>query len=120
MTKLNEALRLADALIADDKRTTRWEAADELRRLHAENERLITQRDALLAERDHARDHFDRAVKLLTSIHSCIMYPSAVKLEDGRLMIFRPENPHEYLQALSDRIRALPDEIAAIRARGNA
>lgn len=30
-------------------------------------------------------------------------------------MVFRPENPHEYLQALSDRIRALPDELAAFK-----
>ena len=61
-------------------------------------------------ERDQARARVDRAVELLTSIHSC-MYPNAVKMADGRLMVFRPENPHEYMQALSDRIRALPDEL---------
>ena len=41
MIKLSEALRLANALIVDDKRTTRWEAADELRRLHALNAELL-------------------------------------------------------------------------------
>jgi hypothetical protein len=66
----------------------------------------------LRAERDHARAKVDNAVKLLVSIHSC-MYPSAVKTADGRLMVFRPENPHEYMQALSDRIRAIPDGMVA-------
>ena len=75
-------------------------------------EQLQRQCEVLRAERDQARARVDSAVKLLTSIHSC-MYPSAVKMGDGRLMFFRPENPHEYLQALSDRIRTLPDEMVA-------
>lgn len=75
-------------------------------------EQLQRQCEVLRAERDQARAQVDSAVKLLTAIHSC-MYPSAVKTEDGRLMVFRPDNPHEYMQALSDRIRALPDEIVA-------
>lgn len=75
-------------------------------------DQLQRENRVLRAERDQARARVDSAVKLLTSIHSC-MYPNAVKMEDGRLMVFRPENPHEYLQALSDRIRALPDEMLA-------
>ena len=75
-------------------------------------DQLQRENRVLRAERDKARARVDRAVTLLTSIHSC-MYPSAVKMENGRLMVFRPENPHEYLQALSDRIRALPDEMVA-------
>lgn len=75
-------------------------------------EQLQRQCEVLRAERDQARARVDNAVNLLTGIHSC-MYPSAVKMEDGRLMVFRPENPHEYLQALSDRIRSLPDEMVA-------
>jgi len=74
-------------------------------------DQLQRENAVLRAERDHARASVDNAVKLLTGIHSC-MYPSAVKMEDGRLMVFRPDNPHEYLQALSDRIRAIPDELA--------
>lgn len=76
-------------------------------------EQLQRQCEILRAERDQARASVDSAVKLLTGIHSC-MYHGAVKMEDGRLMVFRPENPHEYMQALSDRIRALPDEIAKL------
>lgn len=75
-------------------------------------EQLQRQVEVLRAERDQARARVDSAVKLLTGIHSC-MYPSAMKMEDGRSMVFRPENPHEYLQALSDRIRAIPDEMVA-------
>ena len=75
-------------------------------------EQLQRENRVLRAERDQARVRVESAVNLLTAIHSC-MYPSAVKMEDGRLMVFRPENPHEYLQALSDRIRALPDELVA-------
>jgi len=113
MTTQPEALRLADALDGEFvqgriSNHTGRKAAAELRRLHRECE-------ILSIERDHARIMYENAVKLLTSIHSC-MYPNAVKMEDGRVMVFRPENPHEYLQALSDRIRALPDEIAAIKA----
>ena len=73
---------------------------------------LQRQCELLRAERDQARARVDSTVKLLTGIHSC-MYPGAVKMEDGRLIVFRPENPHEYMQALSDRIRALPYEMAA-------
>lgn len=81
--------------------------------LHPEEVELLRRQcEVLRAERDHARARVNNAVALLTAIHSC-MYPSAVKMEDGRFMVFRPENPHEYLQALSDRIRALPDELVA-------
>ena len=102
------ALRLADAMqhYFDERGPDADAVASELRRLHRECEMLSI-------ERDHARIMYENAVKLLTSIHSCI-YPNAVKMKDGRLMVFRPENPHEYMQALSDRIRALPDEIDAI------
>jgi hypothetical protein len=70
--------------------------------------------ERLRAERDHARACVDNAARLLTSIHS-LLYPAPLKMTDGRTMVFRPENPHDYMQALSDRIRALPDELAAIK-----
>jgi len=68
--------------------------------------------EVLLAERDHARAQVDNAVKLLTSIHA-LLYPAPIKIDDGRTMVFRPKNPdpHEVLQELSDRIRAIPDKI---------
>ena len=80
--------------------------ADEIERLQSEVYRLR-------AERDHARACLDNAVKLLTGIHA-LLYPAPVTTEDGRTMVFRPKDPdpHEVLQALSDRIRALPDALA--------
>ncbi len=81
---------------------------------------LIEARDArtievLRGERDHARARVDSAVRLLTGIHS-LLYPAPIKTADGRTMVFRPKtlDPHEVLQELSDRIRALPDEVAKL------
>lgn len=74
--------------------------------------RAWLEREVLRHERDHARAQLDNAVKLLANIHN-LLYPKPVTTPDGRTMVFRPENPHEFMQALSDRIRALPDEMAA-------
>lgn len=84
-----------------------------------EADSLQAQADALRHERDHARASKDNAVKLLVSIHS-LLYPAPVTMADGRTMVFRPKSPdpHEVLQELSDRIRALPDELAALAAAG--
>ncbi len=71
--------------------------------------------ERLTAERDNARERFELTANLLMSIHA-LLYPPPVTLPDGRTFVFRPEDPdpHTVLQTLSDRIRALPDEIAAI------
>ena len=77
---------------------------------------MVNETEQLLrAERDHARACLDNAVKLLTGIHA-LLYPAPVTAGDGRTMVFRPKDPdpHEVLQALSDRIRALPDELAKL------
>ncbi len=107
MSKQPEALRIADAI---DEVFSGWvaEAATELRRLHQVNQ-------VLRAERSLVNERYEFTVKLLTSIH-LLMYPEQMALPDGRTLVFRPSNPdpHTVLQELSDRIRALPDEIAAI------
>ena len=53
----------------------------------------------------------DNAVRLLNGIHA-LLYPAPIDTADGRTMVFRPKSPdpHQVLQELSDRIRALPDE----------
>lgn len=103
--RLSEGQPFDAVVIADTvkRRTIQLEAELETERMRVK---------VLRAERNQARVHVDSAVKLLTGIYSCI-YPPAVKLEDGCLMVFKPKNPHEYLQALSDHIRALPDEMVA-------
>lgn len=70
--------------------------------------------EVLRAERDHARACRDNGVKILSGIHS-MLCPKPFATPDGRTMVFRPKNPdpHEVLQELSDRIRAIPDEMLA-------
>lgn len=77
----------------------------------------VRENEVFRAERDHARAQFDNAARLLTGIHA-LLYPPQLILQDGRTLAFRPTNPdpHEVLQALSDRIRALPDELEKLRA----
>lgn len=78
-------------------------AADEIESLH----RTI---EVLVHERDRARARYNHTTKLLVGIHS-LLYPAPITTTDGRTMMFRPKNPHDYLQTLSDRIRALPEEL---------
>lgn len=81
----------------------------------AELRNLCQARDVARQQRDHARACYDSAVKLLTGIHA-LLYPAPITVPDGRTMVFRPNDPdpHAVLQELSDRIRALPDALAAL------
>lgn len=81
----------------------------------AEIHRLQRQCEVLRAERDHARACRDNGVKILVGIHA-LLYPAPFTTPDGRTMVFRPKDPdpHAVLQQLSDRIRAIPDEIQAL------
>ena len=76
-------------------------------------ERLQLMCDVLRAERNSSRAQVDNLVMQLSSVHA-FLYPPAIKLQDGRTMVFRPKDPdpHEVLQELSDRIRAIPQKIA--------
>ena len=78
-------------------------------------ERLNREAEVRYYEREQARARVDSAVKLLVGIHS-LLYPAPITTADGRTMVFRPEDPdpHTVLQELSDRIRALPDELAKL------
>jgi len=92
ISRLRNAPRFGDVNLND-------EAADEIERLRA--------------ERDSARAKVEYTTRLLAGIHA-LLYPPPVTTADGRTMVFRPKtlDPHEVLQELSDRIRALPDELA--------
>jgi len=78
------------------------------------NEQLQRQCDILRAERDQARARSDSTIKVLLKIHA-LLYPPSTKTSEGQTFVFRPKDPdpHIILQELSDRIRALPDEIEA-------
>jgi len=77
-------------------------------------ERLERENEVLRIERDHSRRQFMVGVELLCGIHY-LLYPAPFTRGDGATFVFRPQNPHEWVQKLSDRIRALPDEIDKIR-----
>ena len=74
--------------------------------------KLVRTAEVYGAERDHARACYDRAVRILTGIHA-LLYPPRTTDNDGRAWEFHSPMVHEQMQELSDRIRALPDEIAA-------
>lgn len=84
--------------------------------LRAEIEALVRDAERLRIERDHAMALYDGASRLIGGIYA-LMYPPKTKLADGRVMVFMPQkpDPHVVLQELSDRIRALPDELAAMQ-----
>lgn len=65
------------------------------------------------AERDHAKTCYERTVRILTGIHA-LLYPPRFTDHDGRTWLFKSPLAEEQMQELSDRIRALPDEIEAI------
>jgi len=76
--------------------------------------RLERENEVLRIERDHSRRQFSASVELLCGIHH-LLYPAPATRDDGVTFVFRPQNPHEFMQELSDRIRALPNEIESIR-----
>lgn len=91
----------------------------QLRQEIADAWRLVDQHkraaDIYAAERDHARACYDRTVRILTGIHA-LLYPPRFTDHDGRTWQFKSPLAEEQMQELSDRIRALPDEIEAIDA----
>lgn len=64
------------------------------------------------AERDHARARYERTVRILIGIHA-LLYPPRFTDSDGRTRQFKSPFAEEQMQELSERIRAIPDEIAA-------
>lgn len=88
-------------------------AANFIRTHAAEIEAMARENEVLRNERSFERKKFDQAVKVLSSIHA-VIYPRIFDV-NGQRYAFRSPFIHEQMQALSDRIRAIPDEIAAMR-----
>ena len=78
---------------------------------NAQIERYKKAAEIYAAERDHANQRYFNAVRLLTGIHA-LLYPPRFTDHDGRTWQFKSPLAEEQMQALSDCIRALPDEIA--------
>lgn len=62
-------------------------------------------------ERDYERAKNERLIAILVGIHGLTL-PAPVVV-DGKTYVFTPPEAAEILRALSDRIRAIPGEIAA-------
>lgn len=72
-------------------------------------EELERENEILRMEKARIQEMYDRTIKILTAIHSA-MYPQPVEV-GGTTYTFRPKDPHLFMQTLSDRIRAIPDEL---------
>jgi hypothetical protein len=101
---------LRQAYVQDfrDFRTARAAVAELIER-DAQCSREI---EALRYERNHARASKEHCIKILSDIHA-LLYPAPVTNAEGMTFVFHSPHVHEQMQALSDRIRAIPDEIAA-------
>lgn len=66
--------------------------------------------EILQHERDHARACGDRCVQILSGIHA-LLYPPTHTNDENVTFVFHSPYVHEQMQALSDRIRAIPDAI---------
>jgi hypothetical protein len=55
----------------------------------------------------------DGLIRVLSGIHA-MLYPPRFAGPDGKVMEFRSPLVHEQMQELSDRIRAIPDELRAM------
>lgn len=64
------------------------------------------------AQRDDARARIESQHKILSAIYARL-WPTCVSV-DGKTFLFTSEKASLWMQELSDRIRAIPDELAAI------
>lgn len=112
---IKEALELArEAIKSHHEWHVEYKVAAALIALAEQAEQAQRMIGILRAERDHSRAQYDSAIKRIVGIH-LLLYPAAVTTDDGRTFVFRPKSPdpHEVLQELSDRIRALSDVVPA-------
>ena len=78
-----------------------------------DDERLaLLEVNILRAERDAARYRLDRLSKVLSEIYS-LLYPPTQLTLDGQEFAFKSNNANDWMQCLSDRIRAIPNQLAA-------
>ena len=66
--------------------------------------------EALLHHLERERVKSESLLDILMGIHA-LLYPPRVTLADGRVFAFHSPIVEEQMQALSDRIRAIPEEL---------
>lgn len=71
--------------------------------------------DQLQAELERERVKNERLAQELVGIHA-LLYPPVVTLANGQTLNFVPKSfdPHALMQELSDRIRAIPEEVVDV------
>lgn len=71
-----------------------------------------------LEELKQERAKINRLADVLTRIHA-LLYPPVITLANGQTLNFVPKSldPHALMQELSDRIRAIPDQIEHVEGR---
>lgn len=73
-------------------------------------DRLKTENMVLRMELHRAREKSERLVQVLCSVHA-LLYPKYVTNPAGQVFRFTYPDPHDLLQELSNRIRAIPDQL---------
>ncbi len=89
------------------------EACTDQQRWQADYERLERRLDICGVELQRARAVKDRTVEILVAIHA-LMVPPDMKLDDGRVFRYHDPDPQKLLHWIADRVRTIPDELAAI------
>jgi hypothetical protein len=78
-----------------------------------DDERMaLRELDILRAERNAARARLDQVSKVLSEIYS-LLYPPTWLTLDGQEFAFKSNNANDWMQCLSDRIRAIPSQLAS-------
>lgn len=112
--------------------TSEQQARDMLERIGVENAQnfsagdlvelatLINDSQISFYKQEAVKAQLDSVVNLLYRIYA-LLYPSPITTSDEKVRMFYSENvdPREVLQELSNRIRALPEELATIKKERN-
>lgn len=99
---------------ADGKEQFSAESCKKLADLQAAIGALAKDAEIRRYELERAEARYQSAMRIMMGIHN-FLYPPRVNA-NGKIYQFQSPHVHEQMQALSDRIRAIPDELAAIDA----
>lgn len=84
--------------------------AIEFARAHDAAPPTVQGEQILRSERDAARAQRDKTMQILVGIHR-LLYPPRVE-HDGKTFVFQQDDANDWMQRVSDAIRAIPEQIA--------